>query len=473
MRKCSEGARRFLRGALKIKAGLASAAVTAVICGSSITAAPQNARTLALYNIHTKETTTVLYKKDGQFIQSALEKINWAFRDWRKDEATQMDPKLVDLLWEMHAELGSREPIHIISGYRSRGTNDMLRKSVGGQASESRHILGKAADVHFPDVPLKALRYSALVRERGGVGYYPTSAIPFVHVDTDRVRHWPRLPRYELALLFPNGSTKHQPADGDSITIEDVRVAKARHKDLAVQVAAFHNGRTRGQPGIAVAALGGNPQASFSQTARTPNRVAALEPRLLEQPRPVDRPDTLRPSRPSASDQGKLTAFLQNASFPSEPRLVSPPAPATRTRPSEPPRVASLTPLPQPDSISDLIDGNGWANGFVQAPAYDEEHPEELSYRPFPIAPLMTQTSSADDPALIQLVHPDFKRALELLDQAGGQPPMHLRPAEQVAALMWAQQFKGEAVNLSALVPSTPPNAQRASGLVSRPVRTQ
>ena len=33
---------------------------------------------------------------------------------------------------------------------------------------------------------------------------------------------------------------------------------------------------------------------------------------------------------------------------------------------------------------------------FVPAPAYDEEHPEELSYRPFPIAPLLTLTASVD-----------------------------------------------------------------------------
>ena len=35
-------------------------------------------------------------------------------------------------------------------------TNEMLRRTVGGQASQSRHILGKAADVHFPDVPREA-----------------------------------------------------------------------------------------------------------------------------------------------------------------------------------------------------------------------------------------------------------------------------------------------------------------------------
>ena len=44
-----------------------------------------------------------------------------------------------------------------------------------------------------------------MIRERGGVGYYPTSGIPFVHVDTSRVRHWPRMVRDELALIFPAG----------------------------------------------------------------------------------------------------------------------------------------------------------------------------------------------------------------------------------------------------------------------------
>ena len=71
-------------------------------------------------------------------------------------------------------------------------TNEMLRKTRGGQASQSQHITGKAVDIAFPDVPVKQMRYSAMIRERGGVGYYPTSGIPFVHVDTSRVRHWPR-----------------------------------------------------------------------------------------------------------------------------------------------------------------------------------------------------------------------------------------------------------------------------------------
>jgi hypothetical protein len=61
---------------------------------------------------------------------------------------------------------------------------------------------------------VKTLRNSALVHEVGGVGYYPTSGIPFVHVDTGNVRMWPRIPRLELAALFPDGSTRYLPQDG-------------------------------------------------------------------------------------------------------------------------------------------------------------------------------------------------------------------------------------------------------------------
>ena len=37
----------------------------------------------------------------------------------------------------------------------------------------------------------------------GGVGYYPRSGSPFVHVDTGNVRAWPRMTRQQLLALFP------------------------------------------------------------------------------------------------------------------------------------------------------------------------------------------------------------------------------------------------------------------------------
>lgn len=187
-------------------------------------------RTLSIYNIHTKETSTITYKRDGKFLDDGLKQVNHAMRDWRRNEPTKMDPELVDLIWEIHRELGSKKPVHLISGYRSPKTNKMLRKTRGGQAKRSRHMLGLAADIHFPDVPVEQIRNSALIREKGGVGYYPRSGIPFVHVDTSRVRHWPRLPRKELAVLFPSGRSKHVPSDGRPITPKDHRLALASLK---------------------------------------------------------------------------------------------------------------------------------------------------------------------------------------------------------------------------------------------------
>ncbi len=409
----------------------AAAFVVALVAGpGGITADSQ--RTLRLYNIHTKETLTSPYKRNGKYVPAEMAKINWILRDWRKNEATTMDPELIDLLWEMHSELGSQEPIHIISGYRSRNTNELLRKTVGGQASQSRHILGKAADVHFPDVHVKNIRYAALIKEKGGVGYYPTSNIPFVHVDIDRVRAWPRLPREELALLFPRGSTQHMPADGGPITKQDVIAARAGNKSLAVQLAAFHDARGRSKATYQTASLAGS------------------LPRLLSPPRAAERPAI------GNEDRAKLAALASGAL----PQLVALPTPAVR-----PPRPGATLAAYTPDERAASYYREP---SVVAAPAFDEEHPDELSYRPFPVAPFLTVSASADDPVLTSLTHPDLSKVLETLLQDNIAPPLRLRPGQATAPrMLWTQEFKGEAVNLSALADSdavaqfTPPSSSR------------
>ena len=433
-----------------IAAGLAVALLALVGGPGTITANASRDRIISLYAVNTKETLTIQYMKNGKHIPEAMEKINWVLRDWRKDEPTQMDPDLIDLVWEIHNELGSAEPINVISGYRSRDTNELLRRTVGGQASQSRHILGKAMDVTFPDVPVKKLRYCALIRERGGVGYYPTSATPFVHIDTDRVRAWPRVPRQELALLFPNGRTQHVPDDGGPITLEDVRRARAANAELAQQIAEVLERHAHPQAPIQVASLGPS------------------LPQLLAPPRLVDRPRPLG-THPSEHDRAALAALADEPL----PQLVIGPAPASRSRPSavhlagvDPAAAAALKRLKWGGSLSR-------ETTFVPAPAYDEEHPEELSYRPFPIAPFLTATASADDPALARMIHPDLSRTLEMLDQADPVPPLRLRPGPQTAQLMWAQEFKGEAINLSSLIDFDGAPRAAPAPLAERRVLTQ
>ena len=42
------------------------------------------------------------------------------------------------------------------------------------------------------------------------------------------MRHWPRMPRMELAMLFPSGHSLHVPSDGRPLTPADYRVAWAK-----------------------------------------------------------------------------------------------------------------------------------------------------------------------------------------------------------------------------------------------------
>ncbi|MGI9351406.1 MAG: DUF882 domain-containing protein [Rhizobiaceae bacterium] len=171
-------------------------------------------RKLKLYFLHTGERAEITFKKNGRYIDSGLRKINRFLRDWRRNEPTKMDPRLLDLIWEIYDETGSSKYIHVVSGYRSPATNNLLRKRGRGVARKSQHTLGKAMDFFIPGVNLRKLRNIGLKKGLGGVGYYPKSGSPFVHMDTGRVRHWPRMSRKELVRVFPRGKTLHVPTDG-------------------------------------------------------------------------------------------------------------------------------------------------------------------------------------------------------------------------------------------------------------------
>ena len=171
-------------------------------------------RSISLHHVHTDESITITFKRDGRYDDAALEKLNWFLRDWRRQEQTRMDPHLIDLIWEVQREAGSTELVTVVCGYRSPETNAMLRRRSHGVARFSQHMLGHAMDFYIPGVPLEKLRVIGLRLQRGGVGFYPTSGSPFVHMDTGSVRHWPRMTREQLVRVFPDGRTVHIPTDG-------------------------------------------------------------------------------------------------------------------------------------------------------------------------------------------------------------------------------------------------------------------
>ncbi len=166
-------------------------------------AATATERRLAFHMVNTKEKIDIVYKRDGKFLPDALKKLNWLMRDWRRSIPKKMDPAVFDLIWELRSELGSKMPTHVVSGFRTLETNNMLRRIGRHVAKRSQHTQGRAIDLFFPDVPLVKLRDNALVKERGGVGYYPRSSSKgFVHLDTGSVRHWPSISKAQLASIF-------------------------------------------------------------------------------------------------------------------------------------------------------------------------------------------------------------------------------------------------------------------------------
>lgn len=191
-----------------------SVAIISTLAVLAPSKASAETRTLKLHYVHTGERAEITFKKNGRYLSDGLQKLNVFLRDWRRNEPTKMDPRLFDVVWQIYQGTGSKNYITVVSAYRSPATNSMLRSSTSGVAKNSQHTVGRAMDFFIPGVPVKKIRDLGLRFQAGGVGYYPKSGSPFVHIDVGSVRHWPRMNRKDLLAVFPNGNTVHVPTDG-------------------------------------------------------------------------------------------------------------------------------------------------------------------------------------------------------------------------------------------------------------------
>jgi uncharacterized protein YcbK (DUF882 family) len=150
---------------------------------------PDREARLRLFNTHTGERVDVVYRRGAAYDDAALARLEDCLRDFRTGDRHPLDPRLFDLLSSLAGSLGNPDgEFHVISGFRSPRTNEMLRTTRTGVARHSLHMEGQAIDVRMPGVKTGKLRDVALDMARGGVGYYASS--DFVHVDTGRVRRW-------------------------------------------------------------------------------------------------------------------------------------------------------------------------------------------------------------------------------------------------------------------------------------------
>ncbi|WP_262046944.1 DUF882 domain-containing protein [Bradyrhizobium sp. Bra78] len=336
--------------------GLASVLLFAAAGSVHDAAALNETKTLSFHHTHSGEDLTVTFKREGRYDETALKQLNHFLRDWRTQDETVMDRHLFDILWEVYRDVDAKQPIQIISSYRSPATNAMLRRRSSGVARFSQHMLGHAMDFYIPNVPLEQIRFAGLRLQRGGVGFYPTSGSPFVHLDTGSIRHWPRMTHDQLARVFPDGRTVHVPADGTPLKGYELAKADIERRgsgDDSGSKPNFFAALFRGKSAPAATSSDeddeGAPAASAKPAAPTVVAAAA---------RPADPVPTPR-AKPS------VAATIQLAS--ADAQIVAPPRPKPAPVADKP--AAGRPADSKPETPADIIN----ARGFWDTPATPQQ----------------------------------------------------------------------------------------------------
>ena len=312
-------------------------------------------RTLSFHHTHSDEDLTVTFKRDGRYDEEALKQLNHYLRDWRSQEQTTMDRHLFDILWEVYRDVDGKKPIQIISSYRSPATNAMLRRRSSGVARFSQHMLGHAMDFYIPDVPLEQIRFAGLRLQRGGVGFYPTSGSPFVHLDTGSIRHWPRMNHDQLARVFPDGRTVHVPTDGKPLKGYELALADIEKRGNGDDAA------TVSKPGLFAKLFRGKSSDDDEETGA---------PVVNEKPAPATVAAAAAPAKPADTKSAEavpmprskpqVAATLQLAS--ADAQIV----PAPKAKQAAP--VTADKAEPKPQTPADIINARGFWGDASAAP---------------------------------------------------------------------------------------------------------
>jgi uncharacterized protein YcbK (DUF882 family) len=319
-------------------------------------------RTISFHHIHTNEDLTITYKVNGRYDEKALAKIDMLLRDWRQDKTVRMDPHLIDLLWEVQREVSAKQPIWVVCGYRSPATNESLRTHSSGVAKFSQHMNGKAVDFYIPGVSLDQLRAAGLRAQRGGVGFYPTSGSPFVHLDTSNVRHWPRMPEAQLASVLAKGELSSRFASdpkGTRIAQGEIQHLRQRPTAVASVSAAGKDMDLEDEPDDvsrpslpAPSKAASSPGYELASASATTSAKDVLKERGYWQGPPSAEQVEVRPTSnaritPAAPPRRAIaTASASPAPWPLADRNQSEPPPNALSYASQPTPIATARPLP-------------------------------------------------------------------------------------------------------------------------------
>ncbi|MGE8105099.1 DUF882 domain-containing protein [Allorhizobium sp. NPDC080224] len=390
-------------------------------------AARAETRTLNIEFVHTGEKASITFKRNGRYDPKGLKQLNYILRDWRRNEPTKMDPRLFDLVWEVYRQSRAKGYIKVVSAYRSPATNNMLRSRSQGVAKESQHMRGTAMDFYIPGVPLKTLREIGVKMQAGGVGFYPNSGSPFVHMDVAGVRAWPRMNRQDLVRLFPDGKTVHIPSDGKPLPGYQQALAEYKRRVASGNTVMIAEEKTRGRPRNFLAMLFGGGD----------------EDEVEDVPQPAARPATAQPAPAAPRQEPVVTASEPVMVANTLPGVDAADAPVPQARPSLRPADNSLAvALYQPprnaaeDALQQVASGvpTAPASEFADLAALNVPVPTLLQARPQAGAAEGVMTASID---------PNTANAMMLAD--GMTVPVPAARPQVAEALLASAQAEAEA----------------------------
>ncbi|HEY5920326.1 MAG TPA: DUF882 domain-containing protein [Kofleriaceae bacterium] len=150
--------------------------------GASPAPGTKPAKLINLYNMWTHDWLAV-----DPTSPPSLSEISLFLRDHFTNEATKMEPKLIETVVGAAQQFKS-DVANVVSGFRHPKYNLMLRKKGRQVARDSQHTHGNAVDFSIPGVTTEKLHEWAIAQKLGGVGIYLSSK--FVHMDTGPIRFW-------------------------------------------------------------------------------------------------------------------------------------------------------------------------------------------------------------------------------------------------------------------------------------------
>jgi uncharacterized protein YcbK (DUF882 family) len=341
------------------------AALGLIVSASSLQTVVANGdtRSITLQHTHRDDSITVTFKRDGRYDQDGLNKLNYFLRDWRNDDQIAMAPQLFDILWEVYREVDAKTPIRIVSSYRSPATNAMLRRRSRGVAQFSQHMLGKAIDFNIEGVAIEDLRVAGLRLQRGGVGFYPTSGSPFVHLDTGSIRHWPRMSHDQLARVFPDGRTVHLPSNGGPLKGYELARADIEKRGDGDDAASVGK-----KPGLFASLFRGGKSSDEDDESSTPIRSEKPATPAVMAAASAKSSDTKIAEvvpMPRAKPLAAATLQLASADAQIVPAPKAKPAPAAQASTD---KLSADKAEPKPQTPADIINARGfWGDAATEA----------------------------------------------------------------------------------------------------------